>query len=165
MLERLVAVSEMWNHYAAAVAHAKIPIETVPLPRAPRIAGQSKMNLISLVTHGLGAISVLGDVIGVRLLIWTVGVAALVLLGMAGVAVASNFVQLAVPGWAASSLGWLLVTLLNLTLISMGLALFVLHSRSYNAVIPLRDYVHFVLGERVLWPAAAPDAARSPAET
>ena len=55
-LERLVGVSEIWNHYPAAVFKARIPVAQVPLPRAKLLAGQSKMNWVALVAHGLSAI-------------------------------------------------------------------------------------------------------------
>ena len=38
-LKRLVAVSELWNHYAAAVHKAKLPMEFIPSERATRLAG------------------------------------------------------------------------------------------------------------------------------
>ncbi len=41
LLNRLMGVSEIWNHYAAAVFHARLPLEMIPIPRgtAPAIAG------------------------------------------------------------------------------------------------------------------------------
>ena len=68
-LRRLVVVSELWNHYAAAVFKARTPKATVPTARAPRLAGRSRMNFVDLVTHGLSALSVHSELIGVRLLV------------------------------------------------------------------------------------------------
>src|SRR5262249_49894452 len=62
-LARLVSVSELWNHYAAAVYQARIPLEMIPTTRGERIAGQSRMNWIALVMHGLSAVSVYSDVV------------------------------------------------------------------------------------------------------
>jgi len=53
VLERVVGVSEIWNHYAAGVFHARIPVVQVPIARGRRLAGESKMNLPSLVMHGI----------------------------------------------------------------------------------------------------------------
>ena len=39
-LRRLVVVSELWNHYAAAVFKARVPRTSVPTVRAPRLDGQ-----------------------------------------------------------------------------------------------------------------------------
>ena len=68
-LSTLVAMSELWNHYAAAVFRSKLAFRMIPIPRGTRIAGSSKMNFVALVSHGLSAISVFGDIVGVRLLI------------------------------------------------------------------------------------------------
>ena len=71
LLPRLVAVSELWNHYAAAVFKSRIPYITIPTARGVRYAGQSTMNYVALVTHGLSAMAAFGDRIGVRLLMAT----------------------------------------------------------------------------------------------
>ena len=71
LLSRLVVVSELWNHYAAAVFKARLPRDTVPTERAPRLCGESRMNFVALVGHGLSALSVHAELIGVRLLVAT----------------------------------------------------------------------------------------------
>lgn len=147
ILARLVGVSEMWNHYAAAVSSARISMDTIPLPRAQRIAGESKMNVMSLVAHGLGAISVFGDLVGVRLLCMTGGAILLSFSGMAIVAGVQYETGMEIPAWASSTMGLLLLTLVNLAGISIALALFVLKSRSQDGFMPIRDYRHFILEE------------------
>lgn len=52
-LKRLVAVSELWNHYAAAVHKAKLPVGFIPSERATRLDGRPGMDLISLVVPQL----------------------------------------------------------------------------------------------------------------
>jgi glycosyltransferase involved in cell wall biosynthesis len=68
-LKRLVVVSELWNHYAAAVHKAKLPLVLIPTERGERLEGPSRMSMVSLVVHGLSAMAVFGDLIGVRLLL------------------------------------------------------------------------------------------------
>ena len=68
-LGTLVVLAELWNHYAAAVFRSQLRFTMIPIPRGRRIAGTSRMNFVSLVTHGLSAVSVFADVVGVRLLI------------------------------------------------------------------------------------------------
>jgi glycosyltransferase involved in cell wall biosynthesis len=58
LLRRLVVVSDLWNHYAASVIKARLPFETVDTRRGTRYAGESRMNFVALVVHGLSAISV-----------------------------------------------------------------------------------------------------------
>ena len=62
----LVISSELWSHYAASVISSRLPYCSIPTTRAKRVEGMSKMNLISLVIHGLSAISVFSEVVGVR---------------------------------------------------------------------------------------------------
>lgn len=66
-LNRLVVVSELWNHFAAAVYRSRIPVDTVPTARGKRYGGQSSMSFIGLVVHGMSALSVYGDVVGALL--------------------------------------------------------------------------------------------------
>ena len=71
-LSSLVVVAEIWNHYAAAVFRSRQPHCMIPTHRSRRLCGSSSMNFVSLVTHGLSAISVYSDVVGVRLLVMSV---------------------------------------------------------------------------------------------
>src|SRR6187402_593767 len=64
VLRRLVAVSEIWNHYASGVQRAKVPCIYLPTDRGKRLAGRSTMNFVSLVTHGMSAMSVHAETIG-----------------------------------------------------------------------------------------------------
>ena len=68
-LSSLVVVSDLWNHYAAAVIRSRQPHCLIPTCRSVRLCGRSTMNFVSLVVHGLSAISVYSDVVGVRLLV------------------------------------------------------------------------------------------------
>ena len=54
----------------------------IPTRRSPRLCGRSTMNFVSLVTHGLSAISVHSDVVGVRLLVVSVLLALLTVGGI-----------------------------------------------------------------------------------
>ena len=71
LLSRLVVVSELWNHYAAAVFKSKLPFGSIKTKRAERLGGHSRMDFVGLVIHGLSALSVHGERIGVRLIVAT----------------------------------------------------------------------------------------------
>jgi hypothetical protein len=107
VLERLVGVSEIWNHYAAAVYRARLPVVQIDVPRAARVTGESRMSFVALVTHGLSAISVYGETVGVRMLFLAAGLILLVLLGIAAVVGVRLFTTLAIPGWATTASGLL----------------------------------------------------------
>ena len=66
------AMSELWGHYAAAVINARIPYSAVRLDRGRRLAGTSRMNLESLVFHGLSAVAVYQTALASRILTPTV---------------------------------------------------------------------------------------------
>jgi hypothetical protein len=150
LLERLVGVSEIWNHYAAAVYKARFPVVQVAVPRAHRVEGHSRMNLVALVTHGLSAISVYGDVVGVRMLGLAAGLEALTLLALVAIGFARVFLGFAIPSWAGTAVA-LLVFLFGSLLGLLAMAvLFLLQSRERYSFLPLRDYRHYLLPERRL---------------
>jgi glycosyltransferase involved in cell wall biosynthesis len=142
-LERLAAVSEMWNHYAASVFHARIPSDSIPIDRSTRLSGRSRMNFVSWVVHGLCAISVYGDVVAVRLLVTTCTLLGLCVLGLIGVVVVGLATQLVVPVWAATAGAILGIVVLQLVSISSFAAVLILHGRTSLGFVPSRDYHHF----------------------
>ena len=71
-LDRLVTMSELWNHYAGAVYKSKLPHVRLATDRGHRLGGKSHMNLVSLVVHGLAGISTFYDVVATRILIGSV---------------------------------------------------------------------------------------------
>ena len=145
-LHRLVVVSNLWNHYAASVFQSRIPYTLYPTTRAKRVSGSSRMNFVSLVSHGLSAISIFADRVGVRLL---VGVACLIVLAaaaLAGVLAIKFGTTLAIPGWATNAVGILLVLLSQLFLLALVFTFIVLANRDNSQMIPLRDYEYFVDG-------------------
>lgn len=134
-LAQLVVISELWNHYAAATFHARLPVRTIPADRAPRLAGRSRMHFTALVVHGMSAMSVFGDVIGVRLLSAS---AVLVVLGLVAFAAA--------PAGTASGSPLVLLGLAALLLISALFVIGTLQARSGMEFLPARDYAWFIEG-------------------
>jgi hypothetical protein len=157
-LERIVVVSELWNHYAAAVDQARLPRETIPTRRFPRLTGASRMNFTSLVTHGLRALSVHAELIGVRLLVFTI-VLATVFATLSAIVFGMRVTALAtVPGWAVSIAGLLALLLCQAVASAVVFVFLVLHGRSQPLFIPIRDYAYFVKSLTSLSPT--PTSAR-----
>jgi hypothetical protein len=143
-VERLVVVSELWNHYAAAVFRARLPYRTVPMDRGHRMSGESKMNFVALLVHGLSAISVFSDIVSARLLIMASAFIAL-LAGVAATAVAMRWTaHLAIPGWAGYTAAILFVLLAQALLGAFLLVFIIISARANMSFIPLRDAPHFV---------------------
>jgi glycosyltransferase involved in cell wall biosynthesis len=143
-LSALVVSSEMWNHYAAAVFKLRLPAATLAAPRGPRFSGESKMNFVSLVVHGLSAISVYGEVVGTRILLGAGATGLFLVLILGGVVGIRLFTPLAVPGWATYSSGLLLVLLSVVLATALGFLLFVLGSRNMASFLPIRDYAFYI---------------------
>jgi hypothetical protein len=143
-LTRLVAVSELWNHYAAAVHKAKLPMALIPTQRSRRLEGSSHMNLVALVVHGLSAMAVFGDRIGVRLLLVVVIGMVCASVGLISVIGVRLLTSLAVPGWATYATGLLLIMLLQMLLVVLAFAFVILAARDTASIIPSRDYVHMI---------------------
>ena len=141
-LERLAVVSELWNHYAAAVFKAKIPYEMIPLARGNRLAGKSRMNFSSLVIHGLSAISVFGDVVGIRLL----GSAALfgIIFFSILLATITKITGQLMPFWMPLLFGLIAILFFNLLLLCIIFVFMILTARQSATFIPMRDYSYYI---------------------
>jgi polyisoprenyl-phosphate glycosyltransferase len=143
-LNTLVVVSETWNHYAAAVFRSRLPFIMIPIPRGERIDGSSQMNFVSLVGHGLSAMSVFGDVVGIRLLLSSIAGSILAGLGILAVILIRFLTDRAIPGWATYVTGMLVIIMIQLVSIAASFTFFVLSSRTNFGFIPSRDYELFV---------------------
>jgi hypothetical protein len=150
-LESLAITSELWNHYAASIFRSGLPFQMVPIPRGHRIAGKSKMNFVSLATHGLSAISVFGDVVGVRLLIASLVGAALMSAALVVVICVRAFTTLAIPGWATYAAGILAILLIQFVGLAFTFTFTTLSNRANLTFVPAREYNFFVVGTRDLY--------------
>lgn len=151
-LNTLVAMPELWNHYAASVFRSKLPFSMRPIPRGKRIAGQSTMNFASLVSHGLSAIAVFGDIVGVRFLIGSLLGALLGAIAIVAVLVIRFGTHLAIPGWATYAIGTLVVIVIQFVTIATTFSFFMLANRTNLGFVPLRDYSLFLDKVRTIYP-------------
>lgn len=69
LLDKVTHISDIWNHYPGGLMRSRLPYKSVGLERGERFMGKSKMNVTSLVIHGLSSIAVYVDTVSVRLLI------------------------------------------------------------------------------------------------
>jgi len=144
LLRRLVAVSALWNHYAAAVFHARIPFTTIPTIRGTRYAGVSQMNFVGLVTHGLSAMSVFGDRIGVRLLIASCALAVVVVSVVTGFLGWHAVADVRVPGWAVTAGLATVLLLFLLFATSLAFVFIILAGRGNPGFLPFREFADYV---------------------
>lgn len=151
LLPTLAVTSELWNHYPAAVLSARIPYTKVPCERGMRLAGRSRLGMTGLVLHGLGAMSVFAERIGVRFIGFTL-VLATILIGLIGAVVTIRFAtDWAVPGWATYTTGLLTVLLFQMLTLASCFTFIILKGRNVLPFVPARDYEPYVANRTVLY--------------
>jgi hypothetical protein len=161
-LGRLMAVPDLWNHYAASVYRARLPRRLVPLPRGRRLAGKSKMNFVSLLIHGLCAMSVFSDQVSARLLTAAVSFA-VVAMGLIGLTAGIRwFSDLAIPGWATFTVGLLLLLVVQLLSFATLFVFLIASRRSSVSFLLTRDAPYFILGKTAVYAAGTHQALPPP---
>lgn len=136
ILARLVHRPEIWNNLAAAIIRSRVPTTSIWTRRAARYQGQSKMSFVSLILHGLSAMSVYNEVLFVRLLLASLGFAALSALGIVLVLFIRLATELAIPGWASIMVAALGLMLVQSIALSLGGVFIVLQGRVAPTVVP-----------------------------
>ncbi len=151
LVQRTAYLQEIWNHFAAGIMHARLPWRTVPTERGRRYAGNSQMNLLALVLHGLSAISVYIEVVYIRLLFFAFALIGLDVLGFLVLLYIRFGTPLAIPGWATSVAVGLTVVMVQAVLFLALLSFVVLSYRSAKMFIPAVDYRDYLLKiERII---------------
>lgn len=143
-LRHIVYVSDLWNHFSGGLIRSRIPYTSIPLERGIRYYGSSKMNFISLIIHGLSAISVYTDTLAVRSLLVTFAAICVALCGIITVACIRFFTPLAIPGWASFVTLSFLIIIFQAFLISLLLIFSVLSYRTQSRFIPALSYKSYI---------------------
>lgn len=146
-LRKLAHVSEIWNNYPGGVIRSRLPYTAIPLERGRRLAGESKMNFVSLVLHGLSAVSVLIDTTAMRLVLFCMMMLVVSIFGISIVLFLKFFTNTSTPGWTSNLIFSFLIVILQAFLISLLLVFMVLSYRTQIQFIPAKQFGDFV--ERV----------------
>jgi hypothetical protein len=149
-VSRLVHMPELWNNLPAAIMRSRLRSRSVATERGHRYFGQSKMNTPSLVVHGLSAMSVYTDVIFVRVLLAASLVGALSVLAIVAVAIIRVATELAIPGWATTVVGDLLIILSQALILMVATTLMLLANRSTRQLVPVTDTAAFIADRRTV---------------
>ncbi|MEI6576072.1 MAG: glycosyltransferase [Bacteroidota bacterium] len=144
LAKRIIHVSEIWNHFPGGVIRSKLPFVAVPVDRAPRINGKSHMDTVSLILHGLGAISVHLETVTTRLLLFFLSLLLLSGAGIVTVVWFKLFTTLAIPGWATSAFSGLALMFLQSLFTALLLVFIILNYRTQKQIIPAKDYMDYV---------------------
>ncbi|NMC19668.1 MAG: glycosyltransferase family 2 protein [Thermogutta sp.] len=160
-LESLTAAWEIWNHYAAAVFKTRLPCCEVPADRVRRSSGRSGMGLTGLIQHGLSALSVHAETVGIRLLLAATACIAAAFAVLILVIAVRLLTPWAIPGWATSAAGLACVMIVQGFLLSVLFCFMTLAGRQGTTFIPIRDYRWFI-GEVIRHLPTSPAAAFKP---
>ena len=151
-VRRVIGNAHIWNNFPAALLHSRIAVEYVPTRRGKRYAGQSRMNFIGLVTHGLGAISVHSEAVFVRILFASLALV-LIATGLgAGALYLKLFTDMAIPNWATTVLGFALVIGIQALMMPILMAFLLLNNRSAIQPLPASVALTMIRERRSLWP-------------
>lgn len=134
--DRLVYRPEIWNNLAAAIIRSRVPKQSISARRAVRYDGKSKMSFVSLILHGLSAMSVYSDVLFVRLLLSALAFGVLSTIGIVVVLAIRLGTDLAIPGWASTMVAALGLMLVQSIAISLGGVFLILQGRVAPTVVP-----------------------------
>lgn len=117
-VERLVCMPEILIHVAASVIKSKLRVKLLPLNKAERYSGVSKMNFNSLVLHGFKAIMIFAEDVLIRVGISCFLMAALCFVGILS-AITLKYIGYATPGWFSVALGILVIIVLQTGALSL----------------------------------------------
>ena len=153
LVKRIAGISEIWSHFPAGIMRAKIPYETLPSSRGPRLHGESKMNLVSLVIHGLSGLSVHADVVGVRLLLGILGLGGIIVVSIAVIVLQKLFTDIHMLGWTSQIVLILGGILFQMLIAALLIVFLVLAQKNQRTIIPALDFEAFIFTVEQLYPA------------
>lgn len=160
-VRHLVHMAELWNNFPISVLRSGLRRHLVPTSRGRRYTGTSKMDLTTLIVHGMSAMSVYTEVIFVRLLLASAPLAILTVIGIAMAVVLKLTLNFATPGWTTTVVGVLVIVLAQMVSVVTATALMVLSARRVRPMVPFLDCKHLVASVEEL--ALARSASRSAA--
>lgn len=143
-LNKVVHLSDIWNHFSGGITRSKIPYTSVLLDRGQRYKGQSKMNFVSLIIHGLSAVAVYIDVVIVRIFLFSLVAVSLSLLAMMTIILIRIFTDVMIPGWASSALLGIFMILMISCFMVFNLLLVILSYRTQKQFIPAIHYSDYI---------------------
>lgn len=150
--QRLIHMDDLWMHVPAAILRSGLPRGAVEVDRGHRYDGSSRMNLVSLVTHGLRSVAVFTESVLTRILLFCAAIAipSLVLIVLALLIKLTGY---ATPGWLTSAIGALLGLIIQTATIAMVSLLIAINGRNNTSLTPKRIAPDLISGT-VIVPAS-----------
>lgn len=141
--------ANIWNHLAAALTRSRIPVRRVETSRGTRFAGNSKMNFLALVLHGLSAVAVYSDAALVRIVISALLLAAATAIALAAVVAVRLGTDWAIPGWATNLFAALSILFVQSVMFGLVSVFTLLNGRTGVSFIAATDAPRCILERRL----------------
>ncbi len=133
--KRLVSMHELWLNLPGTVMRARLDLVRLSTDRGQRYVGQSRMNLVGLIVHGMSAVGVFVERAFTRTLL-AIGAVASVLLAGFAVALVLKAFGLATPGWVTTIAAALVIVLIQTAMIALCGLLVVFGNAANVALAP-----------------------------
>jgi hypothetical protein len=140
----LARMHESSVHVAASVVKARLRRAELPTARAKRFHGTSRMNLVSLVLHGMRAVIVYSDAVLTRMTM-LFGLIAAAALAAIGAAAALKLVGHATPGWLTIVTGVSLILFFQTGLVTLVALLLAGMTQGASPRAALRRSLEFIV--------------------
>lgn len=121
-INQIIRNPDLWNHYSASILKANLPYSFLPTERGKRYKGKSKMNMESLIIHGLSSIAIYTDKVIARLLIFIAQLIFLIFIAGIVILAIKFLTNLAIPGWTSN----IIASFINLTVSLFSIILILL---------------------------------------
>jgi polyisoprenyl-phosphate glycosyltransferase len=135
-VEKLVHNPNIWNNFPATLIQSRFRIAYVPTARGTRYRGQSKMNFVGLITHGLGAISVFSEAVFIRILITSCLLLGASVTAAIVVIAIRLFSSIAIPGWTTNVLGFAVLLSFQAVMLPILVGFLLLNNRASMQSLP-----------------------------
>lgn len=142
--KRIVHLSEIWVHFSSGIIKSKIPFMKIPTERGKRYKGNSTMNLTSLITHGLSAISVYNELVAVRITLISILMSIVSGISILVIFFIKQLTILAIPGWASFITIGLLILIAQFFSLGILLTFVILSSKTIKNINPSLTYKEFI---------------------
>ncbi len=151
--KRLSHLGELWNHFPGAIIRSRIPYDKIPCDRGQRQYGESKMNVVPLLTHAFSGFALFSDTVAARLLIFGFYSTCLLAALAAGLVGLKLFTDLPLVGWTSTLLGIMGILFLQIITASGLMLILVSSLRMQPPIIPNQEYKKYLLDVAELFPA------------
>lgn len=150
-LKKLLFFNEIWSHLPATIMKSRIPYETLSTVRGVRYNGESKMNFVSLVRHGLSGMLVFGDIAGLRAVIASVFLILFCIFFLILLVCMKFFTDWSIPGWTSYLVVLTISVMLQIFTVTLVFTFIFMNVTSFSSIQPVKDFRSFIDSSNILF--------------